>query len=147
MEKKTKPAKGRGRPAFKPTATQRKNVMIWAAGGIAEASMAKMLGICRDTLRDHFATELEEGGDRERARNLERLDKAAGKGNVTAMKYLDAKYAVTTAGDNFKRKAAEGAAAAPSKLGKKEQAAADAKAPDTNSPLGQLIATRQSTIN
>lgn len=144
MEKKANSAKKRGRPAFKATAAQRKKVMIWAAGGIAEASMAKMLGICRETLRTHFATELEEGGDRERARNLERLNKAADKGNVTAMKHLDVKYGAVGALSGFVGNSPKGASATPAeKLGKKERAIADAHEPDQSSPLGALIAARQ----
>lgn len=144
MKKNTITAKKRGRPAFEPTVAQRKKVMIWAAGGIAETSMAKMLGICLETLRTHFATELDEGGDRERARNLERLNRAADKGNVTAMKHLDAKYGAVGALSDFAGRGPKGASVTPAeKLGKKERAIADAHEPDQSSPLGALIAARQ----
>lgn len=78
----------RGQPAFVPTAQQRKDVMLYKAGGIPEPAIAAVLGICQNTLRKHFAAELECGRGVKRAQNLKRLEKAADAQNVTAMKAL-----------------------------------------------------------
>lgn len=56
--------------------------------------IAKGLGICRDTLYKHFADDLDTGGAEKQLENLTRLERAAKKGNVAAMKHLDAKFKV-----------------------------------------------------
>jgi predicted transcriptional regulator len=62
--------------------------MLYKAGGIPEPAIAVILGISQNTLRKYFAPELETGRGVKRAQNLKRLEKAADKQNVTAMKAL-----------------------------------------------------------
>lgn len=70
---------------------------LYAAAGISEPMIAREIGICQNTLRKHFADELREGNERELARNLRRLSKAADAGNVAAIKHLDAKLSARSA--------------------------------------------------
>ena len=81
-----------GRPGFKPTAQQRKDVKLFVACGMSEPRIASVIGIAKNTLRKHFTDELRDGREIEMAANLRRLRKAADKGNVTAMKQLDARF-------------------------------------------------------
>jgi len=90
-------SQSKGRPAFKATVAHRNKVRLAAAAGMSHDKIAKGLGICRDTLLKHFADELETGGAEKMLENLARLEKAAKKGNVAAMKHLDAKFKVGTA--------------------------------------------------
>jgi len=62
--------------------------MLYKAGGIPEPAIAHMLGISQNTLRKHFEFELNCGRGVKRAQNLKRLEKAADKHNVAAMKAL-----------------------------------------------------------
>jgi AcrR family transcriptional regulator len=80
------------RRAFKPTTRERRRVEL-LIGEISEDAIAETLGIARGTLRKHFASELRLGYARVLADNLERLDKAASKGNVAAMRALLARKA------------------------------------------------------
>ena len=112
----------RGPEGFVPTKAQREKVKLYLAGGISEPVVAHRLGISQNTLRKHFADELEFGRDMKRADNLERLEKAATKGNVSAMKHLDAKFATVSAENSFTAPAPRS-----SDVGKKEQAQAAAK--------------------
>jgi hypothetical protein len=80
--------KKRGRPSFKPTRRMRNTVEICVAGGLSLQETATVLGICQNTLRANFADELQNGRTRKFAQILERLDRAAARGSVGAMKYL-----------------------------------------------------------
>jgi hypothetical protein len=75
--------------------------MMLVADGWPHVRIAATLGIARATLARHFAWELEHGGDRKRLELLEAADRAAGKGNVSAIKWLmkryDAAYAAEVA--------------------------------------------------
>jgi TPR repeat protein len=62
--------------------------MLLAAGGITEPAIATVLGISPKSLRNYFAVQLETGRGVKRAQNLERLEAAAKRGNVAAMKAL-----------------------------------------------------------
>jgi hypothetical protein len=66
--------------------------MLLAAGGITEPAIATVLGISPKTLRNYFAVQLETGRGVKRAQNLERLEAAAKRGNVSAMKALAAAF-------------------------------------------------------
>jgi hypothetical protein len=85
---KPHPSSKRGRPPFHPTARHRNRVMLLAAAGLRELAIAAVLGICRRTLQTYFAAELATGRAIKRALNLERLEAAAKRGNVSAMKAL-----------------------------------------------------------
>jgi hypothetical protein len=87
--KSDQPSKG-GRPPFNPTAKQRDQVALLAAGGIPQPAIAAMLGCCERTLRNHFRAELEMGRFVKRAENFERIEAAAKAGSIGAMKTLEA---------------------------------------------------------
>jgi hypothetical protein len=89
--KSDQPSKG-GRSPFNPTTQRRDRVALLAAGGIPQPAIAAMLGCCERTLRNYFAVELETGRGVKRAQNLERLEAAAKRGNVSAMKALAAAF-------------------------------------------------------
>lgn len=92
------PKRGSRGPSPKPiTQDQRNKVRLWAAGGIAEEQIAYLLRISRNTLRKRYPRELAQGNAIERARNLERLQEAAEKGNVAAIKHLDTKLQAAAA--------------------------------------------------
>lgn len=117
-----KPARPRGRPAFAPTAAQRRQVSIAAGGGMRHVDIATALGISRETLEKHFEVELAGGALARRMEVLQALHAAAKKGSSSAARaYLqhEATPAVPP------RPAAE-PDAKPAPLGKKEQAQADA---------------------
>lgn len=119
--------KRRGPPPFKPTAKQRKDVTLYVAGGMSEPAIAAEIGICQNTLRKHFPDEIDAGHQRELAANLRRLRKAADKGNVTAMKHLDAKFGLIAAKVAVDRRGEPAAPARQAKLGKKEERQAAAE--------------------
>jgi hypothetical protein len=89
---KSHPSSKRGRRPFNPTAKHRDRVMLLAAGGIPQPAIAAVLGCCERTLRNCFKAELETGRGVKRAQILERLEAAARKGNVSAMKALAAAF-------------------------------------------------------
>jgi DNA-binding CsgD family transcriptional regulator len=78
-------------PPFKVTRKLQRKVMLLVAYGLGERGIAHELGIARETLRVHFAHELEVGRAKIQAQVAEWLYSAASKGSVAAMKYLDAK--------------------------------------------------------
>jgi hypothetical protein len=105
----------RGRPPFKPTRHHRRRVELMA-GEASEEVIAKLIGINADTLRKHFSNELQFGRARVLADNLDRLDRQAAKGNTAAAKALIARKDLVAPDQPPKEP----------KLGKKEQADADA---------------------
>jgi predicted transcriptional regulator len=139
--------KRRGPPPFKPTLKQRKDVTLYAAGGMSEPGIAAELGICQNTLRKHFSEELDAGHERELAANLRRLRKAADKGNVTAMKHLDAKFGLLALDREFKKKpktaSTEPKETKAPKLGKKEIAKIEASMPPEDPDWADLLPGRQ----
>ena len=46
-----------GRPAYRPGSEDRRKVQVLKAAGWPERSLARLLGICRETLRKAFAEE------------------------------------------------------------------------------------------
>jgi predicted transcriptional regulator len=135
----------RGRPAFKPTAKQRRSVEQMVSVGEPIATIARALGIAENTLRQHFAEELENGWAKRRLEVTDLLYANARKGNVSAQKHLEHMTAVAATASLREPEQAKDPKAP--KLGKKDQAAADARQPDTESVLGDLIAKRQATLN
>ena len=113
-----------GRPEFKPTAAQRRQVSIAAGGGMSHEEIAIALGIARGTLEKHFEDELCAGAMKRRLEVIVAMHTAAAKGNVSAQRaYLERQPQLGL--PPLPEKGA-GDAKAP-KLGKKEQAEADAK--------------------
>lgn len=133
----------RGRPAFKPTPRLRRDVTQMRAVGESKATIARAIGIDEDTLNKHFAEELLTGLAKHKREVTDLMFKAARKGNVTAQKALDAKIGAAGALDDFVGDRKPQPEAKQPKLGKKEQAIADAHNPDPSSTLGDLIAKRQ----
>lgn len=125
--------RGRGRPAFKPTAAQKRQVSIAAAGGMRHDDIAIAIGICRDTLAKHFELELSAGAAARRMEVLGALYLAAKKGSSSAAKaflaadpMLGVPPLPATAPATAKAETAP-APVAVAKLGKKDQAQADAQ--------------------
>ncbi|RKQ70134.1 hypothetical protein BCL74_2074 [Oceanibaculum indicum] len=118
-------------------------VKMAVAMKIAEPKIAAQLGICQNTLRKHFSEELEFGRLRKTMENLMRLDKAAKGGNVSAMKYIDAKIAAAN------RASDEGDHVPPKgeKMGKKEQAARDAETAGQDTEWGDDLMPPTMSVN
>lgn len=72
------------RPAFKPTAAQRRQVAVAAGGGMSHDEIAIGMGLARNTLEKHFAAELSAGAYAKRLEVLAAMHAAAKKGNMTA---------------------------------------------------------------
>ena len=83
----------RGRPQFSPTAEQREQCAILAAGRMSEEDIASAFGISRPTLRKHFADELTTGAAQRNAAVLEQLYRTAMDGNVAALRLWLARQA------------------------------------------------------
>lgn len=77
-----------GRPEFEPTQRQRDDVQLWAADGWTEIRMARQLGIAKNTLRKHFAEDIEFGADRVRTAALRDLKRGSAQGKTAASRTL-----------------------------------------------------------
>ena len=142
----TKPAakRARGRPAFKPAAAQRRQVSIAAAGGMRHDDIAIAIGVCRETLAKHFELELSAGAAARRMEVLNSLYLAAKKGSSSAAKAFlaaDPLLGVPPPAATQPDKApAIGSAPSPAtKMGKKEQAQADAETATDNTEWASLL--------
>ena len=143
MPTNTPPKRGRGRPAFKPTAAQRRQVSIAAAGGMRHDDIAIAIGVCRDTLAKYFEAELSAGAAARRMEVLQALYLAAKKGSSSAAKAFlaaDPTLGVPPLTAQAPEKVAPAAPPAP-KLGKKEQAQADAQTAVQGTEWDQLLSS------
>lgn len=113
--------RGRGRPAFAPTAAQRRTVEEMISCGETKRSVYLALGIDEATLNKHFAVELETGGAKKRKELLGLLWKQARKGNATCIKKLEDMQRIALSAD-----AKAGNEPKAQKLGKKEERQANA---------------------
>lgn len=137
----------RGRPPHTPDDRKRIKVRLMMAVGRKDEEIAQALGITMPTLRKHYRQELKE---REASRfrvegtQLLKLYEGVEEGNVAANRELSRKLerAVLADQDAARRHAAT---LRQPKLGKKEQALADARNPSTETALGRLIAERSQT--
>jgi hypothetical protein len=77
-----------GRPAHKPTATQRRRIMRGIAIGLTLEQLAAYLDMPLGSMRRTFADEIKTARTRLILDNLDRLYEAADTGNVSAMKAL-----------------------------------------------------------
>jgi hypothetical protein len=133
----------RGRPQHIPTHENRNKVSMLMAFGWANDRIARALSITLPTLRKHYFPQLrfrDEQRDRLDASLAMRLWKEVETGNVTAMKEfrkLIEKNDLMTYGQIAPPVETK------EKLGKKEAALRAAQAPDTGTPLGELMARRQ----
>ena len=119
----------KGRPAFKPTTAQRRQVRNAAASGMTHEEIAVALEVHRHTLDKHFAVELSSGALHRRMEFLDTLARVGLKGNVTALKALIGMTPTLAA-----------PAVEPEKpMGKKEQQAADAKTSATGTDWEELL--------
>lgn len=131
-----KPTNTGGRPPFKPTAAQRRQVSIAAAGGMRVADMALALGISDVTLRKYFEVELSQGAACRRMEVLAALYAAAKRGSSAAAKaYLAVDPAL---GAPPLEPMPEPAAKAPTP-GKKEAASIDAKTAHVGTDWDSLL--------
>jgi len=119
-----------GRPEFEPSQRQRDDVRLWAADDWSEERMAQQLGIARETLRKHFADEMQYGADKVRTQVLRDLERSSRAGRTGAsVKLLD----ITS-------KVAPPAAPRPEvpDLGKKAQAVVDARTAEVGTSWAEL---------
>ena len=77
-----------GRKVLKATKAECARVALAVAIGMTVAELANMLGVSKSTIERTFAPEIATGRNFKRLQNAERLDRAAAKGNVAAMKAL-----------------------------------------------------------
>jgi transposase-like protein len=127
----------RGRPAFKPTATQRRIVREMKSVGESDERVAQALGIDSNTLRKHFRTQLDHGLAIQRREIVAMLYTSARSGNVSAMKRLEELSRVAGAAAHF----VDEVAPKPPELGKKEAAAQAALTAGDNSDWGDDLRT------
>jgi hypothetical protein len=142
---------GRGRPQHIPTQEYRNKVKLLLAFGWNNERIARAIGITEPTLRKHYFSELKfrnEHRDRMSASLAARLWKEVEAGSVSAMKEFQK---LVERNDLMQYGQAKPPQAADEpkqpKLGKKEQALADALHPDMGSTLGDLMARRQQSMN
>ncbi|HVI92291.1 MAG TPA: hypothetical protein VM659_28635 [Dongiaceae bacterium] len=136
---------GKRKAAFRPTAVQRRDVMLFKAGGMSDDGIATELGICRNTLLKHFAIELAAAHQKEMAANLRRLRKAANAGNVTAIRHLDHKFGLVAAEDAFTGDSRREPRS--TVKGKKEQAADAAETAGVGTGWGNDLKTPGTRVN
>lgn len=105
----------RGRPPFKPTAEQQTTVERMKFVGDSDIVIARAIGIDPDTLRKHFAEQLEFGHARRRKEVVDVLFEAAAKHNVAAAKRLEEMGRAADAAASVKEREAK-----PRPVGKKE---------------------------
>jgi hypothetical protein len=119
-----------GRPQAKRNDTDASRVALWSAGNVPQRIIAERLSISEPTLRRLYADELDHGPAMKRAEMLERLERTARGGNVTAQKAL-LEIIGRTEEDRLAAQF-QGKGASPSQekakapVGKKEQAMAEA---------------------
>jgi hypothetical protein len=134
-KKRAKVAKPIGRPPYEPSQETREKVEILIAGGESEEDIARVVGLSRTTLRQHFAEELATGRAKRRADVLIAQYRTAVAGNASAQ-------------DKFLKKSDlpvfQPQAPKEPKLGKKEIALRDAQRPEPGTPLGDLMMQRLS---
>lgn len=120
------PAAAPGRPGFEPTQRQREDVKLWASDDWTEDRMAAQLGISRNTLRKHFAEEIQYGADKVRTMVLRDLQRSSAAGRTGASaKLLELTEKVRPPGPPKPDPDGEDPQEPP--LGKKAQAKIDAK--------------------
>ena len=120
-----------GRPEFVPRLDDHEKVQVLRAQGMSLNAIATAIDIHPETLRKHFAGDLEVAVAKRTAAVLMARYRAATGGNVAAQnKFLELAGAVPP---KLKRKAK------PARLGKKEQAALDARTADQGTSWEELV--------
>lgn len=138
------------RPEHKPTAATRRRVSIAAGGGMTHEGIALALKISEPTLRKHYPDELAAGAHSRRIDVLEKLYVSAKKGSTSAARaFLQHQAQFAPLAEGQLQGTTKGPAAEkPEKLGKKEQAAADAVGAEAGTgwdgvlPAGNVVSLR-----
>ncbi|TGP22307.1 MULTISPECIES: hypothetical protein [unclassified Mesorhizobium] len=141
------PKRGRGRPAFQPTAAMRRTVELMVSCGDSKETVARAIGCSVPTLELHFDEELKNGYAKKRREILTWMERGARKGNATLIKRLEEMTRVTGAAADFEAQQKDGASPAPvagparaAKRGKKEVQREDAFNAGVNSEWGDDLA-------
>lgn len=124
----------------------RSRVSTCAAAGWSHETIARTIGIARETLLKYFADDLELGAMRKKAEALEGLQKAAKKGNAAAVRLFLQMYPELTPGGERPPAEAPAKAAMAPKLGKKEQAQAEATTAQEKDPEWRELLPRPSVL-
>lgn len=112
-----------GRPPRKWTKPDRDRVMRLRADGWSIERIARLLKTDHETLRKHFAEELEHGADIKTDALLEYAERSAKKGSQASIKWLSERYGAATAARQLEARGNAPIAPPvekPPKLGKKE---------------------------
>jgi len=139
----------RGRPPYEATERDRNKIKLLLALGWTIPRLANAIDVSPATVKRHFRAELKVRDamrDRLEARRIELAMEQANLGNIAALKELGK---MIERNDMMNTHLAHHAPEKPAKepkLGKKEQALLRAKAPDTGTTLGDLMAQRQMSI-
>ncbi|CAM5402282.1 hypothetical protein AFEL58S_02054 [Afipia felis] len=143
----------RGRPQHAPSQQNRNCVSLLVALGWSNERIAAALYITMPTLRKHYFSELkfrEVARDRLVAQLGVKLLDGVNEGNVAAIrefqKYME-RNDLMVYGQTRKPEKRADKPAKPEKVGKKAAALAAAHQPDIGTPLGELMARRQQTVN
>lgn len=137
----------RGRPQHVPTQDNRNKINVLLAMGWGDERISRALHVTPPTLRKYYFRELkfrDEARDRMDAKVAMQLWAGVEDGKVPAIKEfrkLVERNDLMLYGQHTRPVKREEPKA--KKLGKKEQALVEAHAPDTDTPLGQLMARRQ----
>jgi len=137
----TPPAERRGRPSHEVTDTKRTRVAVLRALNHSAEDIAIAMNISERTLRAYYKTELRIGLRQKRAEVVVRLWEQIEKGNVSAMKEFLRQTRASDLGSIVPERMAK-----PPRLGKKEQAAKDARTPDPTDTLGELMIIRGDSL-
>ena len=127
-----------GRPAFRPTGPQRRDVQLLKAQGWGERRIADQLRIARNTLTKHFAAELKHGADAMELSMLHALLREANKGSVPAIREMLRRIEAVRRPHGIIR---------PPKLGKKEIAHQEALHAHEDSDWGDVLKPLEERIN
>ncbi|WP_316188313.1 MULTISPECIES: hypothetical protein [unclassified Bradyrhizobium] len=146
---------GKGRPPHIPTTENRNRVNMLLACGWSNERIAGAMRITEPTLRKHYFSELKSrdvARDRLNAALLMKGFEGVQKGNATAIRlflHLVERNDLMQFGQSLRPARIDRSekAAKPAKLGKKEEALLAARQPDVGSPMGELMARRQQSMN
>lgn len=144
----------RGRPEHVPTQQNRNRVNLLVALGWSNERIAAALYVTQPTLRKHYFSELkfrEVARDRLVAQVGVKLMDGVNAGNVTAIrefqKYLERNDLMLFGQTQRPQKQSAEKPTKPAAIGKKEAAVIAAHQPDTGTPMGDLMARRQQSVN
>ncbi len=145
----------RGRPEHIPTQENRRRVNAMVALGWSNARMAGAMRITEPTLRKHYCSELKfrEGArDRMDVAVFMKIWEGVEKGNIAAIRQHERfveRNDLMLCGQTRKpaKPDAEEKPAKVPAVGKKEAAVIAAHQPDQGTPLGELMARRQQSVN